>query len=140
MLYLIRGLPGSGKSTLAKTLAHGLNAIKKWSCLHFETDMYFETGDGYHFDRRELSLAHAWCQKATRLHLERGKTVIVSNTFTQLWELQPYLDMAKELDLVVTVITCEGQYGSLHNVPEHAVDMMKRRWQAYPGQHPVFHI
>ena len=140
MLYLIRGLPGSGKTTLAKKLTKVDNARKdKYgiSCaitaLYHEADMFFEDPViGYHFDPKFLPQAHDWCYEQTRYALELSGTAIVSNTFSRIWEMQPYLDMAEELDIPVTVITCEGNYGSTHDVPDHAIERMKERWEAYP--------
>lgn len=127
MLYIIRGLPGSGKSTLAKRLYI--------FCLvdyHYEADMYFIDAEGnYKFDPSKLKDAHAWCQEAVRGQIEGGYSVAVSNTFTQMWEMKPYLDMAEKLGYTVTVITCEGDYGSIHNVPEEAIQRMKDRWEKF---------
>lgn len=127
MLYIIRGLPGSGKSTLAKNLyIFGLVDY------HFEADMYFIDAEGnYKFDPSKLKDAHAWCQEAVRGQIEGGDSVAVSNTFTQMWEMEPYLDMAKELGVKTSIITVEGNYGSIHNVPEEAITRMRNRWEKY---------
>jgi energy-coupling factor transporter ATP-binding protein EcfA2 len=87
-LFLLRGLPGSGKSTLSKSI----------SGIHFEADMYFMKDDKYQFDITRLKDAHQWCQEG----VEKGMTVlnqsriVVSNTFTQEWEMLPYYDLAKK--------------------------------------------
>ena len=86
-LFLLRGLPGSGKSTLAKSLGG----------MHMEADKYFEYNGKYEFDVSKIKNAHAWCQNATKVFMQnKSKKVIVSNTFTQEWEMQPYYDLAKE--------------------------------------------
>lgn len=122
MLYIIRGLPGSGKSTLAKTMAYALDAR------HFEADMYHINGDGdYIWNPKNTKIAHEWCQAAVKNALQDGADVIVSNTFTQMWEMRPYLDMG----FPVTVIHCEGSFGNIHGVPEYAVDRMRARWENY---------
>ena len=138
MLYLIRGLPGSGKSTLARKLSVALNAP------HFEADDFFTMWDGmYLFDAKRLPEAHAYCFDKVRICTDpdnptmNGDTdqpvdVIVANTFSRIWEMQKYLDLAKERGIPVTVITCEGNYGSTHDVPDHAIERMKERWEAYP--------
>lgn len=42
--------------------------------------------------------------EAATLALWSGKTVVVSNTFTKLWEMQPYLDAAKTLGASVQIV------------------------------------
>lgn len=82
-IVLIRGLPGSGKSTLARSME---------SYFHVEADMFFTdpyTGE-YNFRREWLGAAHDSCQRMCRDALARGENVVVSNTFTQAWEMKPY--------------------------------------------------
>lgn len=118
-LTLIRGLPGSGKTTLAGKLMTA----------HFEADMYFYNQDGdYEFDVNLLRYAHIWCQDRTQSYLEEGIDVVVSNTFTTLKEMRPYYEMAKELGVKFNVITCHGQFGNIHNVPEETLAKMKARF------------
>ena len=124
-LILVRGLPGSGKSTLARKYV-------KQGYYHNEADMYFVRDDGqYQFDPHLLRAAHEWCQTSTRNLLMAGKNVVVSNTFSQLWEMQPYLEMPTES---VFVIKCEGDYGSIHDVPEETIRRMKDRWENCPNE------
>lgn len=120
-LVLIRGLPGSGKSTLAKSMkAH-------W---HLEADMYFvQPYVGYLFDKSKVSAAHGWCQSEARRMLEAGRHVVVSNTFTQKWEMQPYLDMAASLNVPVRVIEATGNFKNVHGVPDEAIERMRARWE-----------
>lgn len=129
MLYIIRGLPGAGKSTLAHRIKDG----DIWDRRVFEADQYFETPDGYKFDPTRLKAAHELCQKRTREWLEKGedKTAIVSNTFTQRWEYQPYLDMAAELGHAVQVIELHADFGNIHGVPDETINKMRARWEAH---------
>ncbi len=82
-LYIVRGVPGSGKSTFAKTLGG----------THFETDNYFMIDGEYKFDFTKIKEAHNWCQSevsnAMLLNYTTGinEKIVVSNTFTQEWEL-----------------------------------------------------
>lgn len=129
MLVLVRGLPGSGKSTLAR----GLRDYAAFS--HRETDKFFERVDGtYDFNPKLLSTAHAWCQRRAEKSLIFHVNCVVSNTFTQLWEIQPYLDMAAQYEEPVVVVKCVGEYGSIHNVPATISEKMKARWEDYPGE------
>ena len=116
-LVLIRGLPGSGKSTMAKAMA---------GHRHFEADMYFCGNRGYLFDPRRLPDAHRWCQQKTLEALSGGFDVVVSNTFTQKWEMQPYLDMG----FPVRVIEASGSWPNIHGVPDHAIKRMRQLWEA----------
>ena len=113
-LTLIRGLPGSGKSTLAKEIG----------CLHIEADMFFMDNGVYNFNPEKIKEAHKWCQDTTREAL-KYVDVVVSNTFSQIWEMQPYLDM----DADITVITATGDYANTHNVPNYVIRNMKERWE-----------
>lgn len=118
-LVIIRGLPGSGKSTLAKQL-------KKEGYEHFEADQYFIGTDGqYRYDKTKMKDAHLWCQESVRRALKEGKKVVVSNTFTQKWEIKPYQNM----DVPYQIIECTGDYGSIHNVPTEVLELMKSRWE-----------
>ena len=120
-LILIRGLPGSGKSTLAKKL------VDEEGFIHLEADMFFIDKDTgvYKFDHKLLGAAHAWCQSETARYLMAGKSVVVSNTFTQKWEMAPYLQMWK--DVGVRVAT--GSYQNAHGVDADKVAKMKARWE-----------
>jgi len=127
-LTLIRGIPGSGKSTLAK------NLVNSWISLglvgyHFEADQYFMDGREYKFDRQKLRQAHAWCQQSTAEALGRGGHVIVSNTFTTLKEMKPYVDMIHTYGKQPTVFVCQTNWGNVHGVPDDVLDAMKERFQ-----------
>lgn len=117
-LTLIRGLPGSGKSTLAKT----------YDAYHVEADEYFIDFQGYYeFDAAKLGLAHKWCLNVATEWLKQGYDVVVSNTFTTMKELKPYL----ALDADITVVDVLTQYDTVHNVPIKTIDKMKARWVTY---------
>ncbi|TXH14105.1 MAG: ATP-binding protein [Hyphomicrobiaceae bacterium] len=118
-ITLIRGLPGSGKSTLAATLdAH-----------HIEADMYFMHDGQYCFEPELHAEAHAWCQHEAREMLSLGISVVVSNTFTRLWEMRPYFDMARIMGATVEVIECTGRYQNVHGVPDEVIQRMAARWE-----------
>lgn len=124
-LVLIRGLPGSGKSTLAKSMA---------GYRHFEADHFFTDENGvYRFEGTSLGIAHQVCQDDTYQALEEGFNVVVSNTFSRLWEMYPYFDMAKEFGIKPQVVECRGSFGNIHNVPTYLIENMKERWEEYYG-------
>lgn len=122
VLYIVRGIPGSGKSTFAKTLGGQ----------HYEADMFFINENGeYNFDFTKLKGAHQWCQGMVKgdMILEYPK-IVVSNTSTQEWEMEPYFEMAKEYDYKVFSIVVENRHGGTneHNVPEDKIELMKNRF------------
>jgi predicted kinase len=124
-LLLIRGLSGSGKSTLAKDMA------EKFGYFHVEADMFFMKDGEYKFDRSQLGQAHDWCHKQAALALEQGKNVVVSNTFTQKWEIMPYCKMAKALGASFTVLPMYGNFENKHGVPSEAIERMRKRWEQW---------
>jgi len=126
-LYLLRGLPGSGKSTLAKSIGG----------MHVEADMFFmepslefRTVHTYKFDPSKLKEAHAWCQKTVEVCMLRDLKVVVSNTFTQEWEMQPYYDLAEKYGYRVYSLIVENIHNgkSIHNVPEESINKMRDRF------------
>lgn len=126
-LVLLRGIVGAGKSTKA------INEYVPLGYKHLETDMFFIDGKGnYKFTPREIKVAHQWCQDSTRTALMSGFNVIVSNTFTQLWEMDYYINLAKSLNIPFEVIECTGNYNNVHGVPDEIVQKMKDRWEVYP--------
>lgn len=121
-LIIIRGIPGSGKSTLAQTLLNRGEVDN-----HYESDMWVDYVSGW--TREASKSAHAACQAAVERSLAAGESVVVSNTFSQHWEMQPYLDMAVKYGAEVEVITATGNYGSIHNVPNEVMEVMRLRWE-----------
>ena len=123
ILYLIRGIPGSGKSSLAKSLGGK----------HVEADMYHLDENGnYNWKPERVKEAHAWCQNQVRNWiLESEERIIVSNTFTQEWEMKVYFDWAKEFDYKVFSIIVENRHGgeNVHNVPQETLEKMKNRFE-----------
>lgn len=122
-LILLRGLPGSGKSTLAKTLGG----------LHIEADMYFvnsETGE-YKFNARDLPRAHNWCNDVVIHWMEENEEkIVVSNTFTQEWEMAEYFKLAENYGYKVFSLIVENRHGGVneHGVPKEKLEQMKDRF------------
>jgi predicted kinase len=121
-LFLLRGVPGAGKSTLAKSLGG----------MHIESDKYFMDGDEYKFDPSKLKDAHAWCQNAVSVWAKNNvEKIVVSNTFTQEWEIDYYFELAKEHGYRVYSLIVENRHGNkdIHNVPEEKLVQMKQRFE-----------
>ena len=128
ILYIVRGIPGSGKSTFAKTLGG----------THIEADQYFVDVDGnYNFDGGKIKLAHEYCRAQTEAWMRTDGTqvnvdrIVVSNTFTQEWEIKPYFELAKVYGYKVFTIIVENRHGgkNVHEVPEDKIQMMKDRFE-----------
>lgn len=121
-LYIIRGLPGSGKSTLARKLTDVVR----------EADQYFDLYFGSTFKPNLLPRAHEWCQEEVELFMcNRVKSLAVCNTFTQEWEMKPYLDLAEKYGYTVHTIIVENRHGnkSIHDVPESTIERMRSRFE-----------
>lgn len=123
-LVLIRGLPGSGKSTYAKNYFGGH--------IHLEADMYFIQPDGsYDWTADKLGKAHNWCLETAKIMLNNGYDVVVSNTFTTLKELNPYIEVASSSDTPFAVFRMTNEYTSIHNVPQIVIEKMRVRFEDY---------
>ena len=130
MLKLIRGLPGSGKSTAAA------NSKPLESVWMLEADQYFMVDGVYRFDACQINDAHEWCQNQCREMLKNG-TVIVANTFTQRWEMEPYLQMAADACVEVEVVDLfDGGFTdeqlstrNVHGVPLESIVAMRKRYE-----------
>lgn len=126
-LFLLRGLPGSGKSTLAKMLVGDKNYC------HKEADMYFVDRVGnYNFNPSQLKDAHKWCQDEIEFAMKYDHSpVVVSNTFTQEWEMQSYYELAEKYGYRVHSLIVENRHGGVneHGVPEDKLEIMKKRFE-----------
>ena len=128
-LILVRGISGSGKTTYAKKLIKDDPTLS-----HYEADMYFYQDEEYKFVPTKLKEAHAWCKAQTEIDLLFGKSVIVSNTFTQKWEIQPYIELGKKMEAEVIIKKAIGNYQNIHGVPIETLKKMKDRWEDLDGE------
>jgi predicted kinase len=128
ILYIVRGIPGSGKSTFAKSLGG----------IHIEADQYFvDVNCNYNFDGSKIKLAHEYCKGQTESWMKTDGTqvnvdrIVVSNTFTQEWEFQPYLKLAEKYGYKVFSIVIENRHDGVnqHGVPEDKIQIMKDRFE-----------
>jgi predicted kinase len=121
--YIVRGLPGSGKSTFAKSLGG----------VHYEADMFFmDENSEYKFDGSKLNDAHNWCRHKVMDAMKEGEPiVVVSNTFTREWEMDPYILIGKELGYKIFVAIVENHHGgkNTHGVPENTIEVMRDRFE-----------
>ena len=128
-LLLVRGLPGSGKSSLSNLIADARCAADDFPGL-------YEGG----FHPELLPQAHEFCQRTVRENLvlmPHRPIVAVDNTFSQRWELEPYLQMAEDLGVRVHVVDLfDGGLASdglvarnPHGVPIGGIEAMRARWE-----------
>jgi predicted kinase len=122
-IYLVRGLPGSGKTTFAKTIGG----------LHIEADMYFTDENGvYNYEPTKIKNAHNWCQDVVEEWMrEEQDKIVVSNTFTQEWEMDSYYKIAEQYGYRVTSVIVENRHNGKneHGVPEDKIEIMKNRFE-----------
>jgi predicted kinase len=123
-LTIVRGLPGSGKSTFAKSLG----------CFHLESDMYFINDGQYEWSGNKVKSAHEFTAKIAEQICLTNADLVVSNTFTQSWEFQKYIDLAKKYNYNLVIHRFNSQYGNVHNVPKESLDKMKNRFEDFKGE------
>ena len=155
-LYIIRGLPGSGKSTLGVKLCGEGNTFAADDYFEDDTGVYnfdptrlkdahawcqWAVGFALNNIARDIARAKpsprdllppeaSWFERlATPGQLSTVIDIAVCNTFSQQWEIDPYLAIAKEYDAIVVIIECQSDFGSTHDVPQHSIDRMRQRWE-----------
>jgi predicted kinase len=130
-LTIVRGLPGSGKSTFSNFIWNDYAIC--------EADKFFYDSEGHYlFEPSKLKQAHEWCREEVEKRMIENRNnpqhypeIVVSNTFTQEWEMQAYLDLAKKYDYRVFSIRVENRHGNtnIHGVPDDTLKKMKDRFQ-----------
>jgi energy-coupling factor transporter ATP-binding protein EcfA2 len=118
---------GSGKTTLAKSIGG----------IHIEADQYFMEDGQYKFDATQLKNAHNYCQIQTAAWMKTDGAqvnvdrIIVSNTFTQEWEMEKYFELAQKYGYKVYSLIVENRHGGIneHNVPTEKIEQMKNRFE-----------
>ena len=98
-------------------------------------DFFYKNGE-YLFDVTKLSEAHKECQWQVTLAMNSKNkypfyrdVIIVHNTFSTRWEMEPYFKLAKKNKFEVFVIECQNNFGSVHNVPDDVRTRMAERWE-----------
>ena len=126
-LILLRGLPGSGKSTLA----HVLSENGKYPVLSIDSYFTHPTTGEYNFDFKKNHLAYKQCEVRTKEKMEEGcEKILVENTFTMEWELEPYFQLSSRYNYRVFVITVENRHGgkNIHNIPKEQLEKMAEKY------------
>jgi len=131
ILTLVRGLPGSGKSTFANLITNKFSIC--------EADLFFYDKEGnYNFDGSKLRQAHEWCRNQVETRMKDNEVnpqfypeIVVSNTFTQEWEMEAYYKLAEQYGYQVFSIIVENRHGGVnqHGVPVDKLEQMKNRFE-----------
>lgn len=129
-LTIIRGLPGSGKTTMANKIAGEGDAV-------VAADDFFSMSGEYRFSPNKLGEAHSWCQEEARKALTEGRDVVVHNTFSTRWEMEPYLKMGEEVGADIEVLNlfdsglsdAELVERCVHGVGIYSMQRMRERWE-----------
>ncbi|KAK6631801.1 hypothetical protein RUM43_013865 [Polyplax serrata] len=142
VMILMRGVPGSGKTHFAQVIV-SLVTGNEFAQHIMSTDDYFVMlGRGvYAYDYNQLPQAHNWNQKRVLESVKRGiNPVVVDNTNTQAWEMQPYVTIAVEHGYLVEVLEpltewrnkeAELAKRNTHSVPREKIRQMLERYE--PG-------
>ena len=127
-LILLRGLPGSGKTTLAKLLSEN-NTYPV-----FSVDDYFtnEVTGEYIFNFQNNHLAYKQCEALTNDAMQQAiPKILVHNTFTMDWEMEPYFKLASQFNYKLFVVTVENYHGhqNVHEVSDEQLQKMAEKYK-----------
>lgn len=125
-LILIRGLPGSGKSTFARRSFPGV--------FHLENDMFHQRDGEYRFDCRRMKDAVKWCMETAGRALGAGMDVVVSNTLVRRRHVLAYKSLADRFGADFSVYRMDGDWGSVHSVPESVMESMRSGFEDWDGE------
>ncbi len=126
-LVLLRGLPGAGKSDFAKLIS------EQGKYPFFSVDDYFTDSAGqYFFEFSENHKAYKYCLLKTEEALSMGfEKVIVHNTFTMMWEMEPYFKLAEQYRCKIYVLTVE-HYHNQQNTHQISEEQIRKMADKYP--------
>ncbi|MGE0569277.1 MAG: AAA family ATPase [Bacteroidia bacterium] len=126
-LILLRGLPGAGKSELAVSLS------EDGKYPFYSVDDYFTDESGkYNFKFNENHKAYAQCIENVENSMKKNlHKIIVHNTFTMDWEIEPYFELAKKYDYRVFVLTVENYHNSknIHQISDEQIQKMATKYK-----------
>ncbi|KRK05162.1 uncharacterized protein LOC6539337 [Drosophila yakuba] len=141
LMIIMRGPPGSGKSTLAESLVRQAHLLDRHQVRDFvlSSDDYFKTRHGYDFNPTLLPAAHEWNQQRVRDKAACGwSPIIVDNTNTMVWEMQPYVQCAVRHGYVIELLEPQTSWcksasklaqKNVHSVPRENIQRMLERYE-----------
>lgn len=140
-IILVRGLSGSGKTTLANIILGAIDSDSERR-IAVSVDDYFTGEDGtYTFVYEDLAAAHDWCkQEVETCAVEGYDVIVVHNTFTRAWEINPYVEIAQRHGRSLHVVSLfdgglsDAQLAGrcTHRVPMGSIAAQRERWDADP--------
>jgi len=131
-MVILRGPSGSGKSTIART----------FGVQHYETDDFWCQTGSYVFEPSQLGAAHKWNQDRVRAAcMAEDELIVVANTNMSRWEMNPYLQMAREFGYEIDVVRTPGPWEAselfernVHGVPMASLEKQIRKYEAVDGE------
>lgn len=125
-LILLRGLPGSGKSTLANVLSEN----GRYPVISVD-DFFTDQHGNYQFEFEKNHVAYRQAEDNTLKALQAGaEKIFVANTFTMLWEMEPYFKLASEFNCKLFVATIE-KYHNGQNIHHVSVEQLQKMAEKY---------
>ena len=128
-LILVRGISGSGKSTFAEEFLYPISLL-------ISTDDFFMNNGNYEFNAELLAENHGKCLQSVESEMQCPQqdicpNIVVHNTFTQAWEIEPYKVLADKYGYNFYTIIVENRHGSdsVHDVPEHILLRQRERFE-----------
>jgi len=92
----------------------------------------------YNFDATKIKQAHEWCREQVEIRMKDNGVnpqfypeIVVSNTFTQEWEMEAYYKLAEQYGYKVFSIIVENRHEGVnqHGVPADKLEQMKNRFE-----------
>ncbi len=125
-VILIRGFHNTGKTELAKYFCR---ADPSHMTVHLETDMFMTNRNGERvFKKEKLHDAHQWVRDTAGILLNTGHSVVISNTFIRLWELDRYIVLASTRGLDYAILKTQFEYP---NVKAHPITLLQSQRASY---------
>ena len=117
------------------------NSLKGTDYARYRVGRSLEKAGGvsYKFEPSLIAQGHIWCQEQVRDELAHAHQtgVVVHNTFTQRWEMEPYFEIARAYGSRVTVTRLfdggctddELDARNSHGVPLEFIQKMRSNWE-----------
>jgi predicted kinase len=121
VFLIIRGVSGSSKTTFGNFLCDKISGSQ------FEADQFMVKDGEYHFNSKNLGYCHQNCFEGVEKAMAANERfIIISNTLTADWELNPYITLAKQYNYTYFVLVMENRNDtkSVHSV---SVDTLKKQ-------------
>jgi tRNA uridine 5-carbamoylmethylation protein Kti12 len=112
---ILRGIPGSGKSFISQT-------YKEKNYTICSADDFFQKGDLYKFNIKQLGIAHKVCREKFTTCIENNKDVVVDNTNLNESDIAEYLKIILSLDKTYSISIIEVTTNELSEAIKYRTD------------------